>query len=80
MNAVTELKPGQRVQLADYLAQRDSIIAQCLTDANGKRLIGTIHSIDAENALPICVWFDGNEKNSEGWWFFKAFEVELVNE
>jgi hypothetical protein len=53
------------------MAARDSIIAECLTDENGNRLVGTVKEVRMSSLQPIAVWFDEDTSGEvAGWWFF----------
>lgn len=80
LRAIT-LKVGQQVKLSASLAAQDNIIAECLTDENGKRLIGTVKEVRMSSPQPIAVWFDEDAKMHGGWWFFDDdSQLEVVEE
>lgn len=71
LRAIT-IKTGMRVKLSASLAARDSIIAECLTDEDGNRLVGTVKEVRMSSPQPIAVWFDGIDRWGDvaGWFFF----------
>lgn len=75
---IITLEVGQKVRLANWVMQGDSMMKECLT-VDGERLIGTVESIDLDNELPIEVWFDDSVNIGAGYWYFKnASELERV--
>ena len=80
IRAIT-LKKGQRVRLSTSLAAQDSIIAECLTDKDGNRLVGTVKEVRMSSPQPIAVWFDETAEMHGGWWFFDDDnQLEVVEE